>query len=32
LRWVREQRLRRCREDLANPRLQYLTIAEIAAR
>jgi AraC-like DNA-binding protein len=31
-RWLREQRLRRCREDLANPRLRHLAIAEIAAR
>jgi transcriptional regulator GlxA family with amidase domain len=30
--WVREQRLRRCRDDLADPRLSYLTVAEIAAR
>jgi AraC-like DNA-binding protein len=31
-RWVHEQRLRRCRDDLADPRLSQLTIAEIAAR
>ena len=31
-RWVREQRLRRCAEDLADPRLRHLAIAEIAAR
>ena len=31
-RWVREQRLRRCAEDLADPRLRHLSIAEIAAR
>ena len=30
--WVREQRLRRCRDDLADPRLSHLTAAEIAAR
>jgi transcriptional regulator GlxA family with amidase domain len=30
--WVREQRLRRCRDDLADPRLSHLTVAEIAAR
>lgn len=29
--WVREQRLRRCRDDLASPRLSDLGIAEIAA-
>lgn len=29
--WVREQRLRRCRDDLASPRLGHLGIAEIAA-
>ena len=29
--WVREQRLRRCHADLADPRLRHLTIAEIAA-
>jgi len=31
-RWVREQRLRRCRDDLADQRLSHLTVAEIAAR
>jgi AraC-like DNA-binding protein len=31
-RWVREQRLRRCRDDLADLRLGHLTIAEIAGR
>jgi AraC-like DNA-binding protein len=30
--WVREQRLRRCRDDLADRRLGQLTVAEIAAR
>jgi AraC-like DNA-binding protein len=30
--FVREQRLRRCRADLADPRLESLAIAEIAAR
>lgn len=30
--WVREQRLRRCRDDLANPQLTYRAISEIAAR
>jgi AraC-like DNA-binding protein len=30
--WVSEQRLRRCRDDLADPRLGCLTVAEIAAR
>jgi AraC-like DNA-binding protein len=30
--WVREQRLRRCRDDLADRRLGHLTVAEIAAR
>jgi AraC-like DNA-binding protein len=30
--WVREQRLRRCRDDLADQRLGHLSIAEIAAR
>jgi len=30
--WVREQRLRRCRDDLADPRLSHFTVAEIAAR
>ena len=30
--WVREQRLRRCRDDLADPRLRQLAIAEIAMR
>jgi len=30
--WVREQRLRRCRDDLADQRLSHLTIADIAAR
>ena len=30
--WVREQRLRRCRDDLADPRLGHLTVAEIATR
>ena len=28
--WVREQRLRRCQSDLADPRLRHLTVAEIA--
>ena len=31
-RWVREHRLRRCRDDLADQRLSQVTIAEIAAR
>jgi len=30
--WVREQRLRRCRDDLADRRLSHLTVAEIATR
>lgn len=30
--WVREQRLRRCRDDLANEQLSHRAIAEIAAR
>jgi AraC-like DNA-binding protein len=30
--WVREQRLRRCRDDLADQRLGHLTVAEIAER
>jgi AraC-like DNA-binding protein len=30
--WVREQRLRRCRDDLADLALSHLTIAEIATR
>jgi AraC-like DNA-binding protein len=30
--WVREQRLRRCRDDLADPRLRHLAISEIAGR
>jgi AraC-like DNA-binding protein len=30
--WVREQRLRRCRDDLADPRLGHLAVAEIATR
>jgi len=30
--WVREHRLRRCRDDLADQRLSQVTIAEIAAR
>lgn len=30
--WVREQRLKQCRDDLADPRLRDLSIAEIAAR
>jgi AraC-like DNA-binding protein len=30
--WVREQRLRRCRDDLADLRLGHLTVAEIAER
>lgn len=30
--WVREERLRRCRDDLTNPQLSDLTIAEIASR
>jgi AraC-like DNA-binding protein len=30
--WVREQRLRLCHDDLADPRLRDLSIAEIAAR
>jgi AraC-like DNA-binding protein len=30
--WVREQRLRRCRDDLADPRLSHLTAGQIAAR
>ena len=30
--WVREQRLRRCRDDLADPRLRHLTAGQIAAR
>ena len=31
-RWVREQRLRRCADDLADGRLRRLSIADIAAR
>jgi len=31
-RWVREQRLRRCRDDLADQGLGHLSIAEIAGR
>jgi AraC-like DNA-binding protein len=30
--WVREQRLRRCRDDLADPRLRHLPVSEIAGR
>jgi len=30
--WLREQRLRRCRDDLVDPGLSHLTTAEIAAR
>jgi AraC-like DNA-binding protein len=30
--WVHEQRLRRCRDDLADPTLGHLAIAEIAQR
>jgi len=30
--WVREQRLRRCRDDLADPHLGHLAISEIAGR
>jgi len=30
--WVREQRLRRCRDDLADPRLHHLAISGIAER
>jgi len=30
--WVREQRLRRCRDDLADPRLHHLAISRIAER
>lgn len=30
--WVREERLRRCRRDLADPRLRDVSIAELAAR
>jgi AraC-like DNA-binding protein len=30
--WVREQRLRRCRDDLADPGLRHLAISEIAGR
>jgi AraC-like DNA-binding protein len=30
--WVCEQRLRRCRDDLADPRLSHLTAGQIAAR
>lgn len=30
--WVREQRLRRCHADLADPGLSHRTVAEIAAR
>jgi AraC-like DNA-binding protein len=30
--WVREQRLRRCRRDLADPRLRDVAIADLAAR
>ena len=30
--WVREQRLRRCRDDLTDPRLHHLAISEIAGR
>ena len=30
--WVREQRLRRCRDDLADPRLGHPAVAAVAAR
>jgi AraC-like DNA-binding protein len=30
--WVREQQLRRCRDDLTDPRHAHLTVAEVAAR
>src|SRR5262249_38141859 len=30
--WIREERLRRCRRDLADPRLRDLPIAKLAAR
>jgi AraC-like DNA-binding protein len=30
--WLREERLRRCRRDLADPRLRDVSIAELAAR
>jgi AraC-like DNA-binding protein len=30
--WIREQRLRRCREDLVDQRLGHLTVAQIAER
>jgi len=30
--WIREQRLRRCRDDLADPRVSHLSIADVAAR
>jgi AraC-like DNA-binding protein len=30
--WLREQRLRRCRDDLINPQLTHRAISEIAAR
>ncbi len=30
--WLREQRLRRCRDDLTNQHLAHLAVAEIAAR
>lgn len=30
--WVREERLRRCRRDLADPRLREVPIAQLAAR
>jgi AraC-like DNA-binding protein len=30
--WVREQRLRRCRDDLTDARHSHLTVAEVAAR
>jgi AraC-like DNA-binding protein len=30
--WLREQRLRRCQDDLADPRLGHLAVADIGAR
>jgi transcriptional regulator GlxA family with amidase domain len=30
--WVLEQRLRRCRDDLTDPRHSHLTVAEVAGR
>jgi AraC-like DNA-binding protein len=30
--WVREERLRRCRDDLADRRFSHMSVAEVAAR